>query len=203
MTIWFALVNKRCSIMARFTLTPYIIRVRKHGTRDDYFQLDALPNNLGEPPCDLLHMMQDYLSQFQNQYIHDPDEDDKVVHLDELRSLGRDISGIVRTGASGLQYDLYDMQANEVAFTCQVHHAGMYPFYFLVHIPQNSRFGIVILQRFDIYGIRTILFRAFARYLKGVIPEVTYDMNPLTETAVLRQFMNLARLTEIRAIKSP
>ena len=116
-------------------------------------------------------------------------------------SAGREITGTVRTGTSGLQSDLYDIQAHEVAFTRQVYHAEMYPFYFLVHVPQNSRFGIVILQRFDVYGVRTVLFRSFASFLRDVIPEGTFEMNPLTETAILRQFMDQARLTEIRAIK--
>ena len=71
--------------MARFTLTPYVIRVKEHGTKDDYFQMDALPNNVGSPPRDMLFMMKDYLTGFQEQYIQDLEEDDKVIHLDELR----------------------------------------------------------------------------------------------------------------------
>jgi hypothetical protein len=184
--------------MARFTLSPYVIKVKER--RDlNYFDLDNLPNH-----DDLWTLFSTYLRRLQNRYLRDDDEAEapsKILRLTRLDCEGREIAGIVETGEAGLQADLYDIDAEEVEFTREPRHAEMYPFYFLIRIPRNSPRGIVILQRFQNYGIRTQLFSGFAEFLKDTNDRAIFEMNPLTETEALRQFMRNGRLTEIKAIQ--
>ena len=123
------------------------------------------------------------------------------MRLSKLEMNQRDIMGIIETGASGLQADLYDTEINRVSYIRLPHHAEMYPFYFLVHLRANEQLGIAILQRFHNFGVRTLLFRRFAEYFKSLIPQAVFEMRPIAESSVLQQFMQDGRLTKIHVIK--
>lgn len=181
--------------MSKFTLTPYLISVREART-DDRYSLGHLPESR-----DLRDVLHDYLQNIQNQYLPDTDSPDKTVHLSKLELTNRDISGVIRTGESGIEADLYDTEKDEISYTRQLHDAEMYPFYFLFHLRANEKVGIAILQRFRNFGIRTMLFRQFSVYFKSIFPNAVFQMVPFAETTVLRQFLDEGRLKKIRLIK--
>lgn len=190
--------------MRRFTFSPYVIKAKQARTQD-YCNLGTLPSvrsTIALPvSVDLLELMKDYLETYRGVYVQDPNDPDSAFRLSRINVRNREISGIIETGGAGISADLYDINLQEVTYTRTTTQAEMHPFYFLMHIPSNTTLGIIILQRFGNEGVRTILFSEFRNHLKSQCPSVTFEMFPLAESALLRQFMTDGRLIEVKAVK--
>ena len=181
--------------MSEFSLAPYTIRVRKKHDTSHPYRLDSLPG--GVVFADVVH---NNLRRLINNYVPEKDSS-KILRLSRLETDLLSLSGIVQSGKAGIQAELYDTDARDVAFTRETNHAEMYPFYFLFHFPQATDFGVAIFQRYHNLGIQSAISILLHEWVRGVCPDCVLEMNTLGETSLLRQYMDRGRMTKIRAIK--
>ncbi|MHC5935484.1 hypothetical protein [Nostoc sp.] len=78
--------------------------------------------------------------------------------------------------------------------------AELIPYYFLIRLPSKVDRGIIILQRFNNIGIKTLFFDNFAQYFKTKISEeYLLDINPLVPKSLIKEYIN-GRLIKLRLI---
>lgn len=180
--------------MARFTLSTYTLRVkRKRGIR--YRRLDDVPG-VG----DFLEVVENYVGSLHGRASNDA-TNQRLLRVGFYEAADRSVKGKVETGEYGYETELLDVRRNEVSYRRQLEDAEMLPFYFLIHIPVDADEGLVVLQRFKQYGIRSVLLRDFRRYVDGRWPDLTIEMNPLVPEALVTEYLRRGRIKKIRFVR--
>jgi hypothetical protein len=85
-----------------------------------------------------------------------------ILSTKKLDSEGRTIQGFFESGVYGYATTGRNSKTLKKSYTRGVDDAEMMPFYFFVDIPRNSDAGLLLLQRFGVYGV----YSAFVRLLK-------------------------------------
>jgi hypothetical protein len=183
--------------MASFSLASYVLRVRNIEERE-YEYLD----DFSEPGRDLYDLLSDYLHALGTDLSLD-NENKKLIKLrPPLRRGNRILSGILETGEWGYTTQLQNVESGEITYDRQIDESENFPFYFLIQIPEASRRGIVILQRFGNRGIRTQLLTDFQNYFSTQFDDFRVHINPLAPGSVIDQYLsNEGRVTAIRLIQ--
>ncbi|MDE6527435.1 MAG: hypothetical protein K2L78_00100 [Muribaculaceae bacterium] len=73
---------------------------------------------------------------------------------------GRYLSGIIESGEYGTEESIIDSETGKLKYRKEKGDAPMIPFYFMFRIPDNSRYGYLILERIGNIGISTVLTEA-------------------------------------------
>ena len=76
----------------------------------------------------------------------------------------------------------------------------MLPFYFLLYLPKRANEGIVLLQRFKQFGIRTIFLQDINQYFSLQYPNLEIEMNPLVPEQLINQYLD-GRIIKLRFIR--
>lgn len=179
--------------MARIALSSYVVRARALYGREDLF-LDDVEGD------DLLEMLDGYLSSRAEAYAHD-EEGQKLLTVSRLERKGRTLSGIIETGEYGYETNLYHVDRGEVTYTRDRLEAEMIPFYFLVELPKGVNEGLAILQRFQLFGIRTVLSRDLDTYMNDTKPDFRVRLNPVIAPDIWRAYLRDGRLLSISFVR--
>lgn len=185
--------------MGTFSLAAYTIRIED--TRSNTFLiLDNFINSL-----DFYSIIDHYLSARHSNnpsVIANSNKILKVKHFDNQGD--RMYVGIIETGEYGYEADLYDINRNQTTYTRQPTEAEMLPFYFLISIPSNKDEGILILQRFKQFGIKTIFENDLKNFIKSYVPadvrHINLTINALVPSRVLEYYLR-GDVKKIRFIK--
>lgn len=108
---------------------------------------------------------------------------------------GRYLSGIVETGEYGTQEEGVNITTGEVVFHKNSTVAIMKPFYFLFYIPEESRYGFLIVEKIGNYGIMTILNNAINNYFRTTpsVDNYVLTISPLSINELVRRKMHELR----------
>ena len=161
--------------MARYSLATYTIRI-KDKVRDIYVPINNIQNG-----TDFLNVMDNYLSNRNMNMAHQQAQR-KLLKIRNFTHQNRVFSGIVETGEYGYEAELLDVNSSRTTHRRSVSEAEMLPFYFLIFLTQNTDEGILILQRFKQYGIRTIFGRDINEYISSQFHSLELQINPVKET---------------------
>lgn len=77
-----------------------------------------------------------------------------------LYRTGRYLSGIIESGEYGTEESIIDYATGALKYKKGKGDAPMVPFYFMFNIPENSRYGYLLLERIGNVGIQTVLYKA-------------------------------------------
>jgi len=77
----------------------------------------------------------------------------------------------------------------------------MLPFYFLMYLPKNADEGILILQRFKQYGIRTIFEKDINDYIRTQFNSLELEINLLIPSQLINEYLIRGRVVKLRFIK--
>ena len=180
--------------MTSIFLTSYTIRLIDRNSHDPLLT-DNFQN--GE---DLFNLMNHNFNSLRTTLSNDTDLQ-KLLRVTRYSSSSRIITGVIQSGAYGFESDLLDTQSGALAHHRSVNEADMLPFYFLVHVPNNSDQAILILQRFGINGIKTIFTKYYSDYFVNNYPDILFEINPLIPGDYLSTLVEDGRFTKIRFIK--
>jgi hypothetical protein len=178
--------------MARISLATYAVRIKARYGRES-LQLD---NAEGQ---DILAMLDEYVRQ-RAAHLRDEDEQ-KVLVVSRHTTRGRFITGIVQTGEWGYRSDLYDVDRQEVSYVRSPREAGLLPFYFRFHLPAGRNEGLLVLQRFQNFGVRTTLSKDIATFIADHFDAYTVSINPILAPEVWRAYLTEGRLVTLRFIR--
>ena len=180
--------------MARCSLATYTIRI-KDKIRNSYVPVNNIQNI-----ADFIDVMKDYLSDRHANLIHQQ-EQRKLLRIRNFTSRNRVFCGIIETGEYGYEAELYDINTSITTHRRRTSEAEMLPFYFLMFLPQNADEGILILQRFKQYGIKTIFERDINEYVNSRFNSLELQIYPLVPSQLIEQYLNNGRILKLRFIR--
>ncbi len=180
--------------MARYSLAPYTIRI-KDKKSDKYVHIDNISG--GE---DFLYVMNNYLSNRKNSVGHQQSQK-KILRIRHFTLQNRIFSGIIETGEYGYETELFDANSEKTTYKRHINEAEMLPFYLLMYLPQNADEGILILQRFKQYGIRTNFERDINEYVKTRFSSLELQINPLVTSQLINEYLRHGRVLKLRFIR--
>lgn len=179
-----------------YSLATYIVRIKNKNTHSNV-SLNSFEIG-GES---IFSIFSGYFNERNAQSANDDDQQKilRVARVDVSEDL-RLIRGIIETGEYGIKSDFVDVETQEVSYQRTTNDAEMLPFYFLLSIPEESEEAILILQRFNIYGIKTVLQRDLQNYFKELSDDYAVYLYPLIYESVLNEYIK-GELKEIRLVK--
>lgn len=182
--------------MARYSLAAYTLRV-KDKANNQYVQIDNFNNGI-----DIFNVFNTYLSNLTTNSAHDSRER-KLLRVENLTAHPREriLNGIIGTGEWGYESVLYDITRDLESHRRRTNEAEILPFYYLINLPRNSNDGIIILQRFQQFGIRGVLLKDFNTYFDSQWPEFKIEINPLVPEQLVTQYLSEGRITKLRFIQ--
>ncbi|MDZ8056570.1 MAG: hypothetical protein RMX63_34665 [Aulosira sp. ZfuCHP01] len=179
--------------MSKFSLAPYTLRLKSKSSRNYLFFGDVLG-------LDFIDIFYDYLS---NVLPASPinNKTGEVIKVISLKKDNRTIYGQFEAGKNGYGSKLLDTITDTVSYERKPLEAELIPYYFLVRIPSKVDKGIVILQRFNNIGVKTLFFDNLIQYLKDKFSdEFLVDINPLVPKGLIKEYIN-GRFIKLRLIK--
>ncbi len=177
------------------SLATYMIRVRKPSTVDEFEKLGNFA-----PGRDLRQMALTFLKGISANLAND-DEKRSSLRIDTYDQDGATISGLLKTGEYGLEIDVVNTLTGVVDYTRKAHHADMYPFTFLLYLPQAETHGYVILQRFKNLGISETLLAGFKKYFVEQATGRTLVISAISPANAFKEIFDKGNLKRIRFIK--
>ncbi len=189
--------------MSRFKLVPYGLYIQR-----EQGEVPAQLDNIDGQGTDLFKIIDSFLSSIKDaKTLEDLKKTISLETYDKLygddKHKERYIHGIIKSGEYGLAADFVDVE------TCkpvpdvrrEINYSEVYPFFFYFYLPRGSTKGILILQIFDVYGIKTILHKSINEYIKIVISQdLNLVMYPLVSKDLVDK-INKNRVLEVKFIR--
>ena len=113
----------------------------------------------------------------------------------------RIFNGIVKTGNYGYESEIYNKNIKAVSYKRQKEDAELLPFYFLIALPIDKDEGIVLLQGFKHFGIKTIFNETLNKFFSTEKPEYKIELNNLIDENLLKLLLDRGFTSKIRYIK--
>ena len=180
--------------MARYSLAGYIIRAKING---QYAQLGSV--NIGSSIIDIFIIFQNYFNSRISSPSHDP-TGRKLLRATHFEQRDRQLFGIIETGEYGYESELYNVGTGNISYKRRIEDAEMLPFYFMIYLPQHANEGILLLQRFKQFGIRTIFEKDVNRYIKDLSYPLKLEINPLVPRQLVEKYLK-GRIVKLRFIR--
>ncbi len=178
--------------MAKFKLVPFIVRVKQKHT-NEFVHL----NNVDEQGTDFLGLLNQCFQVTQNVRVMENNQ--KTISIEQVNSSGRDIYGIAKSGEYGIDADFFDIETSEVIpHARRSEHSETFPFFFYFHLPIGMERGILIIQTYKVYGIKTIIERTINEYFDDL--GLVMELNRLISQTILEQ-LEQSRLVELQLIR--
>lgn len=181
--------------MARYSLATYTIRIRDKRKRR-YVPINNIHNGI-----DFLNIMNNYLSNRHTNMVIHQQAQNKLLKVRNFTRQNRIFSGIIETGEYGYETELLDVNSGRTTHRRSVSEAEMLPFYFLIFLPQNTNEGILILQRFKQFGIRTIFERDINGFINSQYDFLELQINPLVPSQLINEYLTNGRILKLRFIR--
>lgn len=124
--------------------------------------------------------------------------------LDRVQRLNHDnrtISGYFDSSYTGERGKLKDRATNKKIIDIKADNLVSKSFFFLIHIPKNSKFGYLIVERKENHGVKTIFNNAFNNFMrhKGV-SNYTLELKQAPPRYFLKNHLENGNLKEVRLV---
>ncbi|MEH2465992.1 hypothetical protein [Nostoc sp.] len=179
--------------MSKFSLAPYTLRLKRKNSSNYFFFEDVLG-------LDFIDVLYEYLSNVLPS-LPINNQTGEVIKVTSIKKENRTICGQFESGQNGYGSRLLNTVTDTVSYERNTLDAELIPYYFLVRLPSKVDKGIVILQRFNNIGVKTLFFDNFTQYLKAKISdEYILEINPLVPKGLIKEYIN-GRFIKLRFIK--
>lgn len=178
--------------MSEFSLSPYKIRLID-AARKQNVSFNALPQ--GETFCE-------FILTFLRQ-VADLDIDEKLskgLYSENITNIESRISGLLNSGDYGYNAPIFDTKTKDQVFTREVDHIECIPFYFAFDLDPAFREGIILLQRFHQFGVKTIFEKKLNDYVKGIYPDFNVQITSIYDPDLIEEYLS-HRILSLRFLK--
>ena len=186
--------------MSKFKLVPYSIRVKELWT-EKYIDLTKIQS--GSNTITLLDIFQQLVKKHStNPYVRNFDKKTLSIENKSLRSTGRTISGILKSGEYGFEADFYDTKhSKRISSARKEEYSEELPFFFNGCLPtKNKNMGFLVLEKIKQFGVKSILQRALNDLVKSHNEKLVVELNALINNELLKMLTS-RKLVEIKFIK--
>lgn len=161
----------------------------------EYILLDKLSGNV-----DFSNFLQDYVKSLDKQ-IFVNDHQKKSIQFDgsktSFNTSKRIISGVVESGDYGIAGRIVDRHTKKQVYRKKVDDLDIKPFYFLLYLPKKKATGILILQRFGVHGVNTVLTSHLSSFFKDRFSDLILDFSPFVSKKLARSFIEKGSIKEL------
>lgn len=183
--------------MPSISLAAYTVRAKKPST-SKYFRVGKLDHN-----GDLLELVRGFLEQLEAAASLFPDEEERksLTRVTRLDLKERILAGVLETGDYGYQTELVDVEEQQPPYRRERNQAELFPFAFMFYLPKTTFQGLMIVQRFENLGIRSVLAAHLDSYLEGHWRHpLSVEFNPLVPDKLIDKWTRANRAKKIRLV---
>lgn len=149
---------------------------------------------------DFIQFFQDYLKFIETE-IEINDSIKKAIRLKEnslsVASKKRMLSGVFESGEYGYESDIINIKDSKRKIKKEIDDIEILPFYFLLYVPDNKDIGILMLQRFGIFGITTVFKYSFIKFFNSRYKNVVIEFNPFVSKELAETFITKGGIKEV------
>jgi len=173
-------------------LIPYALRLwNKEDSQ--YYVTNRLPNNttLQDHICAYLtdrHTQKSVLNAIQS-----------AIRVDQHRASGNSVEGVIKCGDYGFSADLENLHTGR-QFHRGIDDCEYLPFFFRFLFKNGQNEAIVLLQRFGVHGIKTILENDCADFIEARVPDSRLSIHPIVSVEYIRRYLG-GGIKRIRYVK--
>lgn len=102
----------------------------------------------------------------------------------------RIISGVIESGDYGYESTIYSTKDGKKKYKRQIEDTEILPFYFLVYLPKNDNKCFLVLQRFGVYGINSVIQNHLGNYFINKYPEYRMEIDAFISQKLAQKFIN-------------
>jgi hypothetical protein len=165
------------------SLAAYNIRV--WNTSDKDFEVLS---DFDAEGSDLLEFLDSILQKIKSDTL-DQEELQQAMSVARLDKHPRALAGSIETGEYGRESNIINVETKRTVYRRKKEDAEMWPFYFLIEIPEGTEDGLLILQRTATYGIRKVLHWVLNTAFTEQHPELRLRLLPLVNQEELDRFV--------------
>lgn len=157
---------------------------------------------------DLLNTMNDFCSFIHRNIRNHTDGQGKyrTFTLDGIQKLNpnnRSISGYFDSSYTGEKGKLKDRKTNEKIIDIKVDNLVSKSFFFLIHIPVNSKHGYLIVEKKENHGVKTIFGSAFNIFMRAKgVSNYFLELKQAPPRYFLKSHLEKGNLKEIRLVSN-
>jgi hypothetical protein len=148
---------------------------------------------------DLLDFFEKFFGGLKKKAEHDH-QSQRVLRVKILKVDDRQLSGIIENGEYGSESDLWDVRKESVAYTHKRTEADMFPFYFLIDVPEGTNVGLLVLERRGMQGIRQLLYQAVSSEFEKQFKDYELRVEPLVQGNELAKYVK-GKIESIRFVR--
>ena len=184
--------------MPKIQLMPYHISARVSRDTQTKYALGHLPGG-----NDLFVILRDYVNTRKQVPLQDSTSQ-RVLSVTRTKEGHRSISGLIQTGDYGYEADLIDSTTLARSYRRQVNDAELVPFYFQAYLPPEEHRGILLLQRFGVYGAKTAFCSDFDDFVRAYglrTADLVLEINPILGPQLADEWLQNGRVMSLTLIQ--
>lgn len=118
-------------------------------------------------------------------------------------SVTRTISGHFDSAYTGEKSKVKDRKTNQLKYNINAKDLLSKDFFYLIHVPKNSKFGFLIVQKKENHGVKSIFENAFNHFMrmKGVSNYVL-EIRQAPPRYFIQNYLEFGKLKEFRLIEN-
>lgn len=185
--------------MSKISISVYKITVNKKGDRSQKVELSDFENGK-----DLFEIIRNLPSQFlkfnSNKTVLNSIGTTRrtIIPKDNFKVSGRIISGFISSGDYGYETPVSDPDGEIVGKIDKIN-SPMRPFYFFFSIPKKEKVGYLLIQRFEKFGVFTILSEMLRKVFSSIIKDHTLTIAAEgTDNSEALNFLNKGKITKAK-----
>lgn len=184
--------------MPSIQIMPYHVRVRAYRDPDMIYALNDLPGGYR-----LTGLLGDYLHTRKSQPFQDT-EAHRLLSVDHISQTPPLVSGVLLTGDYGYEADLVNFETMTPAYHRTVEDAELIPFYFMADLSTDGQQGVLLLQRFGVFGAKTVFCQDFEQFISSYFSDsdkVVLEINPILDANLASQWLERGRVVNIALVR--
>ena len=196
-------------LLATYKLVPYDLKVRYKGDKDSWWNL--LDHSIGNSYSNLTDFLLSFCSELELEVgeeensIWQEDSLQKTLAIDRYgkNSFGSLFEGVIKSGSYGYGADFYNVEGGGYTENARLpEDSEILPFYFLVYIPpEEPTKAILILERFQGYGVKTVLKESLSETLGAIVENSIIHLRPKISSDLVEQLMDVDRFIALELKK--
>jgi len=115
----------------------------------------------------------------------------------------RTVSGFFDSAYTGEKGKIKDRQTNLLKYDISKKDLFSKDFFFLIHVPKNSKFGFLIVQRKENHGIKAVFENAFNAFMRSKgVSNYSLELKQAPARYFIINYLNNGNLKEFRLIEN-
>ena len=124
-------------------------------------------------------------------------------NLQKYDSNKRTVSGHFDSGYTGEKGQVKEQKTNRLKYNINEKDLFSKDFFYLIHVPKNSKFGFLIVQKKENHGVKSIFESAFNNFMrKKGVSNYVLELRQAPPRYFIQNYLDFGKLKEFRLIEN-